>query len=90
MNELLLKILERYELDKPIIMSDKLDIIWDKSKPKKDAKKVHIEVDPEVEYQRILRESTMTAEEAFRENEIAKRKRNEAIREKMHREDNVN
>ena len=90
MNELLLKILERYELDKPIIMSDKLDIIWDKSKSKKDAKKVHIEVDPEVEYQRILRESTMTAEEAFRENEIAKRKRNEAIREKMHREDNVN
>ena len=57
---------------------------------KKDAKKVYIEVDPEVEYQRILRESTMTAEEAFRENEIAKRKRAEAIREKMHREDNVN
>ena len=32
MNEMLLKILERYELDKPILMSDKLDIIWDKSK----------------------------------------------------------
>ena len=90
MNELLLKILERYELDKPIIMSDKLDIIWDKSKSKKDAKKVHKEVDPEVEYQRILRESNMTAEEAFRENELAKRKRNEQIREKLHREDNVN
>ena len=32
MNDLLLKILERYELDKPILMSDKLDIIWDKSR----------------------------------------------------------
>ena len=31
MNDTLLKILERYELDKPILMSDKLDIIWDKS-----------------------------------------------------------
>ena len=32
MNEMLLKVLERYELDKPILMADKLDIIWDKSK----------------------------------------------------------
>ena len=31
MNEKLLKILERYELDKPILMQDKLDVIWDKS-----------------------------------------------------------
>ena len=30
MNGRLLKILERYELDKPILMQDKLDIIWDK------------------------------------------------------------
>jgi hypothetical protein len=30
MNEILLKILERYELDKPILMADKLDCIWDK------------------------------------------------------------
>ena len=30
MNEKLLRILERYELDKPILMQDKLDIIWDK------------------------------------------------------------
>ena len=30
MNEKLIKILERYELDKPILMQDKLDIIWDK------------------------------------------------------------
>ena len=51
MNNMLLKILERYELDKPIIMADKLDIIWDKSKKKDDgAKKVFIEVDPEAEF----------------------------------------
>lgn len=30
MNKTLLKILQRYELDKPILMSDKLDCIWDK------------------------------------------------------------
>ena len=27
-----MKILQRYELDKPILMRDKLDIIWDKKK----------------------------------------------------------
>ena len=32
MNDVLVKILERYELDKPILMQDKLDIIWDKQK----------------------------------------------------------
>jgi hypothetical protein len=31
MNETLMKILDRYELDKPILMSDKLDCIWDKA-----------------------------------------------------------
>ena len=31
MNALLCRILERYDLDKPILMKDKLDIIWDKS-----------------------------------------------------------
>ena len=30
MNEIILKILERYELDKPILMSDKFDCIWEK------------------------------------------------------------
>ena len=34
MNALLLKILERYDLDKPILMQDKLDVIWEKSKEK--------------------------------------------------------
>lgn len=29
-----MKILQRYELDKPILMRDKLDIIWDKKKVK--------------------------------------------------------
>ena len=88
---MLLKILERYELDKPILMSDKLDIIWDKSKKEDDsAKKVFIKVDPEAEFERILRESTMTAEEAFQEKEEAKARRNAAIRDKLHRDDNVN
>ena len=36
MNDLLLKILERYEVDKPILMADKLDIIWDKTSKKLD------------------------------------------------------
>lgn len=30
----MLKILERYELDKPIMMQDKLDMIWDKPEGK--------------------------------------------------------
>lgn len=30
MNEKVFKIIERYELDKPIMMQDKLDMIWDK------------------------------------------------------------
>ena len=38
MNDLLVKILHRYELDKPILMQDKLDIIWDKSKYKRPQK----------------------------------------------------
>ena len=37
MNALLLKILERYDLDKPILMQDKLDIIWDKNEEKQTA-----------------------------------------------------
>lgn len=35
MNALLCRILDRYDLDKPILMQDKLDIIWDKSEEKK-------------------------------------------------------
>ena len=34
MNAKVLKILERYELDKPILMQDKLDMIWDKPEGK--------------------------------------------------------
>lgn len=34
MNEKVFKILERYELDKPIMMQDKLDMIWDKAEGK--------------------------------------------------------
>ena len=35
MNEKVVRILDRYELDKPILMQDKLDMIWDKSKTDK-------------------------------------------------------
>ena len=34
MNAKVIKILERYELDKPILMQDKLDMIWDKPEGK--------------------------------------------------------
>ena len=30
MNDMLIKILQRYELDKPILIHDKIDVIWDK------------------------------------------------------------
>ena len=34
-NNKLMRILERVDLDKPILMHDKLDIIWDKSDKEK-------------------------------------------------------
>ena len=46
--------------------------------------------DPEEEYQRVLRKSTMSAEEAFKERAEAKKKRNDEIRENLHKTDNVN
>lgn len=66
MNNLLLKILDRYEMDKPILMQDKLDIIWDKAQKKGDAdqngeKKPY---DPEAEFERELADSLLTAEQA--------------------------
>ena len=33
-NERLLRILERLEYDRPILMRDKLDVIWEKAPPK--------------------------------------------------------
>ena len=91
MNDLLLKILERYELDKPILMSDKLDIIWDK-RPKNsgDDKALRKSIDPDIEYQKILKESVMTTEEASTEAKKAHERRLELRREKMKNEDNVN
>lgn len=43
MNDVLVKILHRYDLDKPILMQDKLDIIWDKRKPVPKPEPVRIE-----------------------------------------------
>ena len=60
MNGLLCKILQRYELDKPILMRDKLDMIWDKRKPEPTPEPVIVET-AEEEYARILKESSMTA-----------------------------
>ena len=34
-NKKLIRILERVDLDKPILMHDKLEIIWDKDKKEK-------------------------------------------------------
>ena len=39
MNKVLNRILQRYDLDKPILMQDKLDIIWDKHAPPINIKK---------------------------------------------------
>ena len=78
MNDMLLKILERYELDKPILMADKLDIIWDKSKPK-DNKSNQKAKDPDAAYQKMLRDSTMSYEDAMIEKQINDAKRKEEI-----------
>mmetsp|Transcript_19114 Transcript_19114/g.22539 ORF Transcript_19114/g.22539 Transcript_19114/m.22539 type:complete len:107 (-) Transcript_19114:761-1081(-) len=55
MNDLLIKILQRYELDKPILMRDKLDIIWDK-KPARKAPPVEPVLSPEQEFDKVLKE----------------------------------
>ena len=47
MNNKLVRILERYELDKPILMSDKLDIIWDKNSNSEEKCKVKEKKPPE-------------------------------------------
>ena len=56
MNDILVKILQRYDLDKPILMRDKLDIIWDKHKPEPQPEPVLIETASE-EYLRVLKDS---------------------------------
>lgn len=92
MNDTLLKIIERYELDKPIMMSDKLDIIWDKSQPTKDQNKDEnsSDEDPEAVYERVLRETMMTAEEAYEKKQEENERRNEERRKRMQQNDNVN
>ena len=64
MNEVLVRILQRYELDKPILMRDKLDMIWEKREPEPIPEPVIVET-AEEEYARILKESSMSAKEAF-------------------------
>ena len=60
MNDVLVKILQRYDLDKPILMQDKLDIIWDKRKPSPKKEPVIVE-SLEENYARVLRDTSMTA-----------------------------
>ena len=55
MNDLLIKILQRYELDKPILMRDKLDIIWDKGPPRKVPEPEPL-LSPAEEFEKVLNE----------------------------------
>ena len=89
MNEMLIRILQRYELDKPILMRDKLDMIWDKREPEPIPEPVIVET-AEEEYARILKESSMTAKEAFKEKQEEKKRKKEEFKEKMQINDNVN
>ena len=64
MNNKLIRILERYELDKPILMQDKLDIIWDKNekttekKKKSGGKKIETLEDAKAHYEELLKKTT--------------------------------
>ena len=55
MNNLLIRILDRYELDKPILMHDKIDIIWDKPPAKKEVVP-EPDLTPEEEFDKVLKE----------------------------------
>eukprot|EP00354_Favella_ehrenbergii_P002807 CAMPEP_0170469046 /NCGR_PEP_ID=MMETSP0123-20130129/12001_1 /TAXON_ID=182087 /ORGANISM="Favella ehrenbergii, Strain Fehren 1" /LENGTH=129 /DNA_ID=CAMNT_0010735773 /DNA_START=953 /DNA_END=1342 /DNA_ORIENTATION=- len=81
MNDLLLKTLERHEMDKPILMADKLDIIWDKAETVKEVdeeadRKLY---DPEAEFERALAESKLTAEEAKKKREALNQARTDKL-----------
>ena len=89
MNDVLLKILKRYELDKPILMRDKLDMIWDKREAEPIPEPVIIE-SPEEEYARVLKESTQTAKEAYEIKQKEKQEKTEVFKQQMRTNDNVN
>lgn len=64
MNDLLQRILTRYELDKPILMRDKLDMIWDKKKTEDEpVDEPEKDLTPDEEFERVLREYKMSAAE---------------------------
>lgn len=89
MNDILVKILQRYELDKPILMRDKLDIIWDKREAEPVPEPVIVET-AEEEFDRVLKESSMTAKEAYEIEQKKKLEKKEAFKQKMKMSDNVN
>ena len=81
MNSLLLRILDRYEVDKPILMADKLDIIWDKNT------KARPENDIDNEQEDIL----LTKEEIKKKKQARIKAQAELKREEeRHSQNNVN
>jgi len=98
MNELLLKILDRYEMDKPILMADKLDIIWDKDERKFDGSKLSSPGckdekgvdDAEHRFNKDLADFKLTAEEAKAKKEAQAKARTARIVEMRKMHDNVN
>lgn len=73
MNNLLIRILERYELDKPILLHDKIDIIWDKPAFKKKADP-EPKLTPEEEFNKTLKEMRATGDIRETTSQIAARK----------------
>ncbi len=61
-NKKLLRILERIELDKPILMHDKLDIIWDKDGTEKERKDCVAFHDCNLQVERYLNGSANSAD----------------------------
>ena len=87
MNNLLIKILERYELDRPIMMHDKIDVIWDKKKVPEPPKPEPI-LTADEEFEKILAELRGHEEKHETESAIARRK--EEKNNRKFEEDNVN
>ena len=81
MNDKLVRILERYELDKPILMSDKLDIIWDKNensevrKEGKSRKPVITLDDAKNQYQDLMKKTARKTMGQIEEDERQRRNR---------------
>lgn len=87
MNNLLIRILDRYELDKPILMHDKIDIIWDKH-PAKKKPAPELNLTPEEEFNKVLKEMRDNGDSKETASQLAARKEAQRLRAKAN--DNVN